>query len=182
MSLLSKSFASAAAGVCLAGVAVPSAAVAETIDRPASAEELTILAAALEQGALGSGDCPWWHQMANMPTSIPCEVIPLPLLANMAKNPANKRAQLELGKRYEEGRGLTQDFSKARKYYRMAARDLTRGRPILLPGRDPSPLSFGEVGHGGTLIETGFNRPRTPGYVSAVGLPEARVLLKGLPD
>ena len=104
-----------------------------------------------------------------------------PLLASLARNPANKHAQLELGKRYEEGRGVTQDFDMARKFYRMEARDRRRGRPIQLPGRDPSPLSFGEFGHNGTLIEAGYNRPRVPGFVSALGLPEARERLRQLP-
>ncbi len=141
-----------------------------------------MLAAVMEQGMLGTGVCPWLHPVSETPTTIPCEAIPLPLLASMARNSANKQAQLELGKRYEEGRGLEQDSAKARKYYRMAARDLTRGRPVLVPGRDPSPLSFGEVGHAGTPIEAGLNRPRLPGFVIAVGLPEARDRLKALAD
>jgi hypothetical protein len=181
MSRVADAFTQIATAVLVMGIAVTSPALAETLDRPASADELTALAAAYEQGALGTGSCPWWNPVSDTPTTIPCEAIPLPLLASFARNAANKHAQLELGKRYEEGRGVTQDFDMARKFYRMAARDLRRGRPIQLPGRDLSPLSFGEVGHGGTLIEAGFNRPRVPGFISAVGLPEARERLRQLP-
>lgn len=180
-SRLASAFTKIATAVLVMGIATPGPALAETLDRPASADELTALAVAYDQGALGTGSCPWWDPVSDTPTTIPCEAIPLPLLANLARNAANKHAQLELGKRYEEGRGVTQDFDMARKYYRMAARDLRRGRPIQLPGRDLSPLSFGEVGHGGTLIEAGFNRPRVPGFISAVGLPEARERLRQLP-
>lgn len=166
-----------------AGLLAASAqAAAEQPGSLATTSEIAALAAAYEQGALGTGKCDWVHPVTQGPTTIPCELVPQQLLTSMARNNANKQAQLELGKRYEEGRGVAQDFRMARKYYRKAASDLTRGRPILLPGRDPSTLSFGEFGHGGTLIEAGFNRPRMPGYVSAVGLPEARDRLKQLPD
>lgn len=182
MSALSDTLASIAAGVLVTGMAGQLPVAAEIPDRPVSADELAALAAVMQQGALGTGACPWLHPVSEIPTTLPCDAIPLPLLADLARNPANKQAQLELGKRYEEGRGLRQDLGKARKYYRMAARDLTRGRPVLLPGRDLSPLSFGEVGHGGTSIEAGLNQPRIPGYASAVGLPEARERLKRLRD
>jgi len=181
MSRVAGVFTMIAATGLVAGIAISGPAAAETPDRPVDADELAALAAAYEQGALGTGSCPWWNPVSETPTTIPCEAIPLPLLASLARNPANKHAQLELGKRYEEGRGVAQDFDMARKFYRMAARDTRRGRPIQLPGRDLSPLSFGEFGHGGTLIEAGYNRPRVPGFVSAVGLPEARERLRQLP-
>ncbi len=165
-----------AAGAVLAASPVG----ASPIERPVSDTELRDLAAAYARGDLGSGDCDWVHPVSGGPTRIPCEVVPLPVLSQMARNIANKHAQLELGKRYEAGRGVTADYVKARKLYRMAGRDLRRGTPVLMPGRDLSPLAFGEVGHGGTAIEAGLNRPRTPGYVLAAGFPEARKRLARL--
>jgi hypothetical protein len=150
------------------------------LDRSVSDGELAVLAAAYNQGELGSGSCPWLHPVTGSPTFIPCEFVPLPVLASMANNVANKQAQLELGKRFEEGRGVAQDTAMARKLYRMAARDTVRGRPILVPGRDLSPLAFGEEGHGGTVVEAGLSRPRVPGWVPARGLPEASERLKDL--
>jgi hypothetical protein len=166
-----KCFGTSALAVLAAGSALASEAASGGV---VSEAELGALAAAYNQGALGSGSCPWVHPVDESPTTLPCELVPLPILSQMARNNANKHAQLEMGKRYEQGRGVAQDYAKARKFYRMAGRDLKRGTPVLMPGRDMSPLGFGEFGHGGTLIEAGLNRSRTPGTVIAKGLPEAR--------
>ena len=142
--------------------------------------ELVILASAFNQGDAESGNCPWLHPVSGNPTTVPCDLVPLDILTPMAENPANKHAQLELGKRYEEGRGVAADLNKARKLYRAAARDSMRGRPIFVPGRDLSPLAFGEEGHGGTVIAAGLSRPRVPGWISPPGLEEAMQRLRNL--
>jgi hypothetical protein len=136
-------------------------------DRPVSEEELRVLAAAYARGDLGSGDCDWVHPVTEGPTKIPCEAVPLPVLADMARNSLNKRAQLELGKRFEEGRGVAQDHDMARRYYRMARRDSLRGAPIFNEGLASASVS----GIGGHTI---YARPR------AVGLPEAQERLRRL--
>jgi len=166
--------------VLAAGAAVTAPVSASEVQRPVSEAELRVLAEAYQRGDLGSGNCDWVHPVDESPTKLPCELVPLSLLSQMARNNANKHAQLELGKRYEAGRGVAQDYPRARKLYRMAGRDLKRGTPVLMPGRDLSPLAFGEVGFGGTAIEAGLNRPRMPGYVIATGLPEARRRLERL--
>lgn len=52
----------------------------------------------------------------------PMRDVPLGILARSAWA-GNKQAQLELGIRFEEGRGVTQDPGRARKLYAKAARD-----------------------------------------------------------
>jgi hypothetical protein len=93
--------------------------------------------------------------------------VPLPILADMARNVMNKHAQLELGKRFEEGRGVEADYDMARRYFRMARRDSRRGAPIFNEGLSSASVS----GIGGHTI---YARPR------AVGLPEAEERLRGL--
>lgn len=150
-------------------------------DYPAVAEsELVVLASAFKRGDLGLGNCPWLHPVSGNPTTVPCDLVPLDILISMAENSANKHAQLELGKRYEEGRGVAADRNKARKLYRLAGRDSVRGRPIPMPGRNLSPLAFGEEGHGGTVIAAGLSRPRVPGWIHPPGLEEARQRLRDL--
>lgn len=167
----------AAAVLVLTGAATAAQASEHDLDRPVSETELSELAAAYERGALGSGRCDWVHPVSEGPTTIPCEVVPLPVLARMARNVANKHAQMELGLRFEEGRGVAQDYRMARRYYRMAARDSRRGVPVLLARRDVSALGFGEA----IIQEAGYSRPRVPGWAYAVGLPEAQERLRNLP-
>lgn len=152
---------SGAAALLAAGAAAAQGTNAGALERPVSEAELRVLAAAYQRGDLGSGNCAWLHPVDESPTTLPCELVPLPLLSQMARSNANKHAQLEMGKRYEEGRGLAQDYAKARRFYRMAGRDLKRG-------------------HVGTAIEAGLGRPRTPGHLVAAGLPEARKRLRRL--
>jgi hypothetical protein len=153
--------------VLAAGAAVSAPVNASELDRPVSDAELRALAAAYQRGDLGSGQCDWVHPVTNGPTRIPCEVVPLPILADMARNSFNKQAQLELGKRFEDGRGVAQDYDLARRYYRMAAREPRRGAPVNGEGL----ATFQVSGIGGHTI---YSRPR------AVALAEAQERLWNL--
>jgi hypothetical protein len=57
-----------------------------------------------------------------LPTATDLTALPLPDLARMAQG-GDKHAQLELGIRFEEGRGVERDLDKAKKLYRLAASD-----------------------------------------------------------
>lgn len=153
-----------AAAVMFAAASAP--AVASEFERPVSESELRTLANAYARGDLGSGRCDWVHPVTEGPTRIPCEAVPLPVLASMARNVMNKHAQLELGKRLEEGRGVARDTRLARRFYRMASRDAQRGEPI-----HEGLATFSVSGIGGHVI---YARPR------AVGLPEAEERLRSL--
>lgn len=167
MAVVGKSFGIVAAVMFLAGVASVAQATDSDLDRPVSDTELRKLAAAYARGDLGAGRCDWVHPATNGPTRIPCELVPLPILADMARNTFNKQAQLELGKRFEEGRGVPQDYAMARRWYRMAARDARRGTPVV----EPQPAGFSVSGIGGHTI---YGRKR------ATGLPEAQERIRNL--
>lgn len=166
-SLIAKRVGSVAALLLSAGAASVAQASDDVLDRPVTEAELRVLAAAYARGDLGSGNCDWVHPVSEGPTRIPCDVVPLPILADMARNVMNKHAQLELGKRFEEGRGVAADHDMARRYYRMARRDSRRGAPIFAEGLATASVA----GIGGHTI---YARPR------AVGLPEAQERLRGL--
>lgn len=151
------------AAVMFAAASAP--AVASDFERPVSESELRTLANAYARGDLGSGRCDWVHPVTEGPTRIPCEAVPLPVLASMARNVMNKHAQLELGKRLEEGRGVARDTRLARRFYRMASRDSQRGAPLFNEGV----ATFSVSGIGGHSI---YSRPR------ADGLPEAEERLR----
>ncbi|MBY0343428.1 MAG: hypothetical protein K2Q29_06200 [Sphingomonadales bacterium] len=153
--------------VLAAGAAVTAPVSAAGLDRPVTEAELRTLAAAYQRGDLGSGRCDWVHPVTEGPSRIPCEVVPLPILADMARNVMNKQAQLELGKRLEEGRGVARNPALARQFYRKAARDSQRGAPIFNEGLATAAVA----GIGGHTI---YSRPR------AVGLPEAEERLRAL--
>jgi TPR repeat protein len=86
---------------------------------PVTAEEQARLDAALASGsAVGSG-CPWRGEGAK-PVNVPCDALPLPRLASLA-GMDHKPALLELGIRFEEGRGVARDWDKAELAYRLAA-------------------------------------------------------------
>ena len=70
-----------------------------------------------------------------------------------------KPAQLELGIRYEEGRGVAPDLSRAERLYRRAAAGTPRTTAIYVPSRNGR-------GHGRVL-------PARIGFAER-GLPEAR--------
>lgn len=146
--------------VLAAGAAVTAPVSASELERPVSEAELRVLAEAYQRGDLGSGRCDWVHPVTGGPSRIPCDVVPLPVLADLADNVLNKQAQLELGKRFEEGRGVTRDPAMARRYYRKAARDVRRGTPIFSEGLASASVS----GIGGHII---YSRHRADGLAEA---------------
>jgi TPR repeat protein len=85
---------------------------------PVTAEEQARLDAALAGPAVAAG-CPWSADDAK-PVNVPCDSLPLPRLAMLA-GMDHKAALLELGIRFEEGRGVAQDWGKAEQAYRLAA-------------------------------------------------------------
>jgi hypothetical protein len=89
--------------------------------------------------------------------------LPLVTLANMARA-GSKQARLELGIRFEEGRGLARDLKRARSLYRQAATSSGGQVPVYSPAVGNSP---GRV----IMINTG---PVVP------GLPEAAQRLRAL--
>lgn len=87
---------------------------------PISAQEQARLDSALAAALPGrSGGCPW-RSAEGVVTNIACEAMPLPRLAALA-GMDHKAALLELGIRFEEGRGVAQDWDKAELAYRLAA-------------------------------------------------------------
>ena len=87
---------------------------------PATTEEQARLDQALAAAPLGKWEgCPWRGADRSV-TNVPCAAIPLPQLAALA-GMDHKAALLELGIRFEEGRGLAQDWDKAELAYRLAA-------------------------------------------------------------
>lgn len=167
MAFVSKSFGIVAAVMFSAGVASAAQSTDSDLDRPVSESELRELAIAYARDDLGSGRCDWVHPVTEGPTRIPCEVVPLPVLADMAGNVLNKHSQFELAKRFEEGRGVQKDYAMARRWYRMAARDARRGSPVV----GVEPAGFSVSGIGGHTI---YVRRR------AVGIPEAEERLRNL--
>lgn len=95
----------------------------------------------------------------------PYRAIPLVMLAQAAQS-GNKRAQLELGMRFEEGvAGVEQDWERAAQLYQQAGR--------ATPARHGMRVSQSEAGVGGG-VSRGVVSPRIP------GLPEARERLEAL--
>jgi TPR repeat protein len=82
--------------------------------------------------------CPWLDDQGGMATRVSCDVVPLSPLARLAFS-GDKPASLELGIRFEEGRGVSQDFDKALQLYKIAA--TTTGGPISIyvPGFEGRP-------------------------------------------
>lgn len=96
--------------------------------------------------------------------AFPLARLPLVTVARMAYN-QDKRAQFELGMRFEEGRGgVEADWTKARALYRQAGR------------ATPAKKGFARVpdGDGGTKLAVGVASPRI------AGIPEARERLEML--
>jgi hypothetical protein len=89
-SLIGKSVGIVATLLLAAGSATVAQASVPELERPVTEDELRVLAAAYERGDLGSGRCDWVHPATNGPTRIPCEVVPLPILADMARNDDEK--------------------------------------------------------------------------------------------
>jgi TPR repeat protein len=90
---------------------------------------------------------------------------PLVEIVQLRAGRGDKNAQLELGVRYEEGRGVPRDLDRAEHWYRRAARDARRPSQVYSPAVGP---------HGRARILSvrggGFSR----------GLPEARRRLREL--
>ena len=106
-------------------------------------------------------------QVAEAPVSFPVvhSSMPLVLLARRAQD-GDKRAQLELGIRFEEGRGVPVDIERAAQLYRLAAADSPGEITVYQPGVGGAP---------GTTITV----PRAP---ASPGLPEAQDRLENLAD
>ncbi len=87
---------------------------------PVTAAEQARLDGALAAAPAGRAEgCPW--RAADGATAmIACNALPLPRLAELA-GMDHKPALLELGIRFEEGRGVAQDWDKAELAYRRAA-------------------------------------------------------------
>lgn len=88
---------------------------------PVTPQEQARLDAALAAvpAAGKAGGCPW-RGADGVVTNIACDAMPLPQLAQLA-GMDHKPALLELGIRFEEGRGVPQDWDKAELAYRRAA-------------------------------------------------------------
>lgn len=87
--------------------------------KPLSPVEQSAVDAALAAAPETPGGCPW-IDAAKQTTTIACDALPLSRLAAFA-GMDSKPALLELGIRFEEGRGLPQDWEKAELAYRLAA-------------------------------------------------------------
>ncbi len=87
---------------------------------PVTAADQALLDTALAAAPAGRWEgCPW-RAADGVTTMIACDAMPLPRLAELA-GMDHKPALLELGIRFEEGRGLAQDWDKAELAYRLAA-------------------------------------------------------------
>lgn len=86
---------------------------------PISPQDKAIADAAAGAASASAAGCPWSVDGAR-PVTIPCDAVPLPRLAMLA-GMDHKPALLELGIRFEEGRGVPQDWDKAERAYRLAA-------------------------------------------------------------
>ena len=129
---------------------------------PPSPSEESLLSEAALRGLAVNGDCPYFGAM-RLPPSLPCDLIPLSSLAALAWS-GNRHAMLELGKRFEYGRGVSVDIDKARDLYRGAS--ITTGGTTFVYAPP--------VGEGyGTVIP--INTPLVR------GLPEAERRLAALP-
>jgi TPR repeat protein len=86
---------------------------------PISPQDQARADAAVAAAPAGEPGCPWSVGGAK-PVNVPCDAVPLPRLAMLA-GMDHKPALLELGIRFEEGRGVPQDWGKAERAYRLAA-------------------------------------------------------------
>ncbi|MEM6475661.1 MAG: SEL1-like repeat protein [Pseudomonadota bacterium] len=102
---------------------VPSQYMGISTSGPPSDQERRVLNLARQILPAGTGSCtdPYSER------SLPCSIIPLNSLA-LASFSGNKHAQLELGRRFETGRGVERDLVKAAKLYKQASR--TSGGPL----------------------------------------------------
>jgi TPR repeat protein len=111
----------------LAQCPAPAPALADLAAQPADPEEAARLAAALAEGQIGRGQCPWRGEDQSL-TTIPCDALPLPQLAGLAAS-GDHRAALELGIRFERGRGTARNRAQAEALYCAAGRARITGGP-----------------------------------------------------
>ncbi len=129
---------------------------------PVPAEDRARINAVLASGEIRLPGCPWVDAAGTL-MDVPCDLLPVSQLAGLAWA-TNRPAALELGIRFEEGRGVPRDIEKARKLYKIAATQT-----------------------GGTLFVYMPKVGNTPGHVMPVetpieyGLPEAQRRLAALP-
>ncbi len=83
--------------------------------QPETAPERARIETALAAGKLGRGECIWMADAARV-TKIPCDVLPVSRLARLATE-RDRTAMLELGKRFERGRGVTANAAQAEALY-----------------------------------------------------------------
>jgi TPR repeat protein len=139
----------AAAALMLGGCAslipqsllMPSEYLGISTETPITQEERTLIAL-LGRRISTWGDqsalCPWPDDQGGITRRVSCDVLPLSYLARLAFT-GDKPAALELGIRFEAGRGVPQDFDKALQLYKSAG--TTTGGPIsiYIPGFDGRP-------------------------------------------
>lgn len=122
----------------------PPIALASLAAQPEAAPERARLDAALAAGKLGRGECLWPGEARRL-TTIPCDDLPLAALARMAAG-GDRRAMLELGIRFERGRGVAANRAQAEALYCAAGETrITAGGYAQGPGGSWTPLS-GEIG------------------------------------
>jgi hypothetical protein len=92
---------------------------------------------ALAKGTPAEQGCPWPAAAGGL-ALVPCELLPASQLAGLAWA-ANKPAALELGIRFEEGRGVHRDPDKARQLYRIAAASSGGTIYVWVPGAGDNP-------------------------------------------
>lgn len=168
-----------AAGLQLSACAPQTEYFGLSLAAPVTPAEQTRLMAALDQPH-GDAKCRWRIAGSDTIIDVPCDAVPLTALARSAAA-NNKQAQFELGIRFEEGLGVPRDLSKARKLYRMAARDSISGQPIGFSDFSSNLIGQGE---GGDTVQTDprLGRGTAPSQPSPRGLPEAQERLRRLPD
>lgn len=148
--------------IALAGCAVPAEYMGIDTRTPIPPAARLQIAEVLASGTPVLAGCPWLDLRGEL-VSVPCDLVPLSQLAGFAWT-ANKPAALELGIRFEEGRGVPRDLEKARKLYRIAA---------MSTGGTSFYFSPGSEGRPSQLIP--LFSPEEP------GLAEARARLQALP-
>lgn len=142
-------------------VSMPAEYMGIALRQPLAPEDRARLEAALAAPTAPPHGCPWAGEGGTM-REVPCALLPASQLAALAWN-QHRPAALELGIRFEEGRGVPQDRGKARNLYRIASLKM-----------------------GGTIYVYSPGVGGQPGQVMPVftpeeeGLPEARARLLAL--
>ena len=98
----------------------PAVDTAELAARPADKAETARRDTAIAAGQIGRGKCLWRTGKQEL-TTIPCGVLPLPEAAAQA-GAGDRHAMLELGIRFERGRGVARDLRQAEAFYCAAGR------------------------------------------------------------